>query len=80
MKDSGPGDFYDVVSARAGKKALLVTSSLPSAKWAGLFGDPGLADAIMTRLRMGSHALVLTGASASKEGEREKVAAHSGNS
>jgi|GEM_PF-3561025 len=75
MTDSGPGDFYDLVSERAGKKALIVTSSIPPAEWAGRFGDPKLADAILTRLRTGRHELALTGERPPKEGKPRKTAA-----
>ncbi|WP_375770486.1 ATP-binding protein [Archangium gephyra] len=74
MKADGEGDFYDVVSERAGKKALLVTSSLPPAEWAGRFGDPVLADAILTRLRTGCREIALTGENPSAEGKPRQAA------
>jgi DNA replication protein DnaC len=74
MKEEGPGDFYDVVSERAGKKALIITSSFPPSAWAERFGDPSLADAILTRLRTGSHELALTGERSLREDKPQAVA------
>ena len=73
MKDSGPGDLYDVVSECAGKRALVITSCIPLTEWGGRFGDPLLADAILTRLRTGRLELTLTGEGTSRADTQQEV-------
>jgi DNA replication protein DnaC len=75
MKDSGLGDFYDVVAERAGKKALIITSCIPPTEWAERMGDRMLADAILTRLGPGHHEFVLTRDSPSRDGTRREAVA-----
>ena len=58
-------DLLEVIEARSGMKATLVTSQLPVKRWHDYLGDsnPTVADAIMDRLVSGAHRIDLTGES-----------------
>jgi DNA replication protein DnaC len=58
-------DLLEVIEARSGRKATLVTSQLPVKRWHDYLGDsnPTVADAIMDRLVSGAHRIDLTGES-----------------
>jgi DNA replication protein DnaC len=58
-------DLLEVIEARSGMKATLVTSQLPVKLWHDYLGDgnPTVADAIMDRLISGAHRIELMGES-----------------
>lgn len=58
-------DLLEVIEARSGMKATLVTSQLPVKRWHDYLGDgnPTVADAIMDRLISGAHRIELMGES-----------------
>jgi DNA replication protein DnaC len=58
-------DLLEVIEARSGRKATLVTSQLPVKRWHDYLGDsnPTVADAIMDRLVSGAHRIDLAGES-----------------
>ena len=58
-------DLLEVIEARSGRKATLVTSQLPVKRWHDYLGDgnPTVADAIMDRLISGAHRIELMGES-----------------
>jgi DNA replication protein DnaC len=58
-------DLLEVIEARSGMKATLVTSQLPVKRWHDYLGDgnPTVADAIMDRLISGAQRIDLTGES-----------------
>jgi DNA replication protein DnaC len=59
-------DLMEVVDARYGRKATIITSHLPVEKWYDVIADPTFADAILDRLVHRSHRVPLDGPSMRK--------------
>lgn len=59
-------DLMEVVDARYGRKATIITSQLPVEKWYDVIADPTFADAILDRLVHRSHRVPLDGPSMRK--------------
>ena len=59
-------DLMEVVDARYGRKATVITSQLPVEKWYDVIADPTFADAILDRLVHSSHRVPLDGPSMRK--------------
>lgn len=59
-------DLMEIVDARYGLKATIITSQLPVEKWYDVIADPTFADAILDRLVHRSHRVALDGPSMRK--------------
>ncbi len=55
--------LLEILEDRYGRRATLVTSQLPVARWHELIGDPTYANAILDRLVHKAHRLELSGES-----------------
>lgn len=55
--------LLEILEDRYGRRATMVTSQLPVARWFDLIGDPTSADAILDRLVHNAHRVELTGES-----------------
>jgi DNA replication protein DnaC len=66
MTASQRRDLMEIVDARYGRKATIVTSQLPVDKWYDVIADPTFADAILDRLVHQSHRIALDGPSMRK--------------
>ena len=55
--------LLEILEDRYGRRATLVTSQLPVARWHELIGDPTYADAILDRLVHNAHRLEISGES-----------------
>jgi DNA replication protein DnaC len=55
--------FFQLVSRRYEKGAMLVTSNRPVGEWGSVFGDPVVATAILDRLLHHSHVVTIRGES-----------------
>jgi len=58
--------LLQILEDRYGKRAVLITSQLPFAKWYEFIGEPTIADAIMDRLAGNAHRIELKGESLRK--------------
>jgi DNA replication protein DnaC len=58
--------LLQILEDRYGKRAVMITSQLPFAKWYEFIGEPTLADAIMDRLAGNAHRIELKGESLRK--------------
>ncbi len=59
-------DLLEVIEDRAGRRATLITSQVPTEHWHELIGDPTFGDAILDRLVHHAHRITLTGGSLRK--------------
>ena len=59
-------DLLELLDARVGSRATLITSQLPVTAWHAWLDEPTLADAILDRIVHGSHKMALKGESMSK--------------
>jgi DNA replication protein DnaC len=59
-------DLLEVIEDRAGRRATLITSQVPTEHWHELIGDPTFGDAILDRLVHHAHRIALTGGSLRK--------------
>ena len=55
--------LLEILEDRYGRRATMVTSQIPVARWFDLIGDPTYADAILDRLVHNAHRVELTGES-----------------
>ena len=63
MKSLARHHLLEILEDRYGRRATLVTSQLPVARWHELIGDPTYADAILDRLVHNAHRLEISGES-----------------
>ncbi|AWB80268.1 AAA family ATPase [Stenotrophomonas maltophilia] len=56
-------DLLELLDDRAGSRATLITSQLPTSAWHEWLGEPTIADAIMDRLLHSAHLIALKGES-----------------
>lgn len=54
-------DFMEIIEDRHAKKATIIASQLPVAKWFDVIGEETIADAILDRIVHTSHRFTLTG-------------------
>ena len=54
-------DFMEIIEDRHAKKATIIASQLPVAKWFDIIGEETIADAILDRIVHTSHRFELTG-------------------
>lgn len=59
----GANILFQLINMRYEKKSVIITSNIPFNKWAELFGDPVLANAILDRLLHHCHVFNITGRS-----------------
>ena len=70
-------DLLEIMDARHGRAATIVTSQLPVDAWHAAIGDPTLADAILDRLVHNAHRLTLKGDSMRKTAAKMTALDHS---
>ena len=70
LPPAGPEDFYDVITERYERGALIITSNRAFAEWPDLFQSPLLASAALDRLAHHAHQIVITGDSFRAKGRR----------
>ena len=56
-------DLLEIIDDRAGNKATIITSQLPTEHWHAWIGDATIADAILDRVMQNNHRFNLTGES-----------------
>jgi DNA replication protein DnaC len=66
--------MLEIVEARYGSGATLITSQIPVDRWHDLIGEPTLADAIVDRIVHNAHRFQLRGDSLRKQ-KAPKIAA-----
>ncbi len=59
----GANMLFQLINKRYENKSTIITSNIPFSKWADLFGNPVLANAILDRLLHHSHIINITGKS-----------------
>ncbi|BBE31079.1 hypothetical protein OSSY52_12200 [Tepiditoga spiralis] len=55
--------FFQLINKRYEKKSTIITTNQPFSKWANVFSDPTLANAILDRLIHHSHIVSIKGPS-----------------
>ena len=55
--------LFQLINKRYEKSTTIITTNQPFSKWAEVFGDPVLANAILDRLLHHSHVFNITGKS-----------------
>jgi len=58
--------LLEIIDDRAGNKATIITSQLPTEHWHAWIGDATIADAILDRVMQNNHRFNLTGESKRK--------------
>ncbi|SEP48974.1 ATP-binding protein, partial [Niastella yeongjuensis] len=59
--------LLEIIEDRHGRKATIISSQLPVAKWYEVIGDSTVADAILDRMVHAAHRLELKGESLRKK-------------